>query len=195
MEIEERTPSGFRCTVCGECCRGNQNVWLNPTDLLRLAGHLGYKDTGRLIDERIVVIEAGEHGVSRARLRFRRGPAGPACRFLVNDLDEHGRLWGKCSLHSSDAKPLVCRLAPLSRSVETSGGVEEWREVPPVIGCPGWGRNPPTADGREISVPELPAALRADLNAEVKFFRQLETMTDQGVSHDPVVEMLYRVRL
>ncbi len=207
MEIEKSSLAPFCCTLCGECCRGNQKVWLNPVDLLRLAAHLGYGDTGHLIDERIILIEAGEHGAPRARLRFPPGPVGPACRFLVNDLDEEGRLWGRCSLHDTAAKPLVCRLAPLSRLVDlavqpgaasskqrefpSAAHFEEWREVPPVIGCPGWGDEPPPPKGREISVPVLPEALRVDLNAETEFFRRLEDMMERGEPHELIAEVLY----
>ena len=168
-----RDNNGFRCSVCGECCRGDQKVWLNPSDLRRLAEHLHLEDEEQLGQRRITVSEAGEHGIRRPRLRFVPTPAGPACRFLINELDEEGRLWGKCALHGTEAKPLVCRLAPLSRTVDLVDGSEEWREVPPVIGCPGWEDSPPPPAGRPIDVLRLDDALRADLDEETEYFRLL----------------------
>lgn len=165
---------GFRCTVCGECCRGDQKVWLNPTDLLRLAGHLDFPGVEELELRRIVIAEAAEHGIRRPRLRFIPTPAGLSCRFLINDLDESGRLWGKCALHGTPAKPLVCRLAPLSRSINLDTGEEEWREIPPVIGCPGWtSGSEPSPEGRRIPTPELGSGLRDDLDGETEYFRTL----------------------
>ncbi len=173
----------FRCTVCGECCRGDQKVWLNPADLERLAAELALSGPAELESRRIVVSEPSQHGVMRPRLRFRPSPAGLQCPFLVNDLDEDGRLWGKCSLHNTAAKPLVCRLAPLARTVDLEAGTEEWREVPPVIGCPGWpeGEEPP-AEGRplESGSPALPAGLRADLDIETRYFRELASSAGGG---------------
>lgn len=173
--------SRFECTLCGECCRGNQKVWLNPTDLERLSAYLGLKIPGSGIDAQsvlvkkyIIVIEPGQHGVPRSRLRFPLTPAGRSCRFLVNDMGEDGLLRGRCSLHYTDAKPTVCRLAPLARIVDLVDGTEEWREVAPVVGCPGWGCSPPPTDGRLVAAPELPADLRGDLDGETEYFRELE---------------------
>ena len=164
----------FECRICGECCRGDQKVWLNPADMERLALYLGLGSTGELEERRIIVVEAGEHGILRPRLLFPRGPAGEACRFLINDLDESGRLWGRCSLHFTEAKPLVCRLAPLSREVDLDSGNEEWMEVPPVLGCPGWGDSPPPLEGRVIPPPELDSGMREDLEGESEYFRILD---------------------
>ncbi len=168
--------SKFECTICGECCRGNQKVWLNPADLKRLARHLDLGGLEALEERRIVVMEAGEHGIRRPRLLFPRGPAGKACRFLINDLDEDERLWGRCSLHFTEAKPLVCRLAPLSREIDLIDGSEEWIEIPPVTDCPGWKINPPPPDGRSISPPNLEGPLRSDLDGEREYFRDLSKL-------------------
>jgi Fe-S-cluster containining protein len=166
--------SKFECRICGECCRGSQKVWLNPVDMQRLASHLGLAGPEELESRKIIVVEPGEHGIPRPRLFFSRGPAGAACRFLINDLDEEGRLWGRCSLHGKEAKPLVCRLAPLAREVDLKDGSEGWMEVPPVTGCPGWGPDSPPPEGRRISPPELNPGIRKDLDREKEFFRKLD---------------------
>lgn len=167
--------SVFNCILCGECCRGDQKVWLNPLDLERLAHHLALAGTEDLIEKRIIVLDAGEHGILRPRLRFPPGPAGPSCSFLINDLDEEGRLWGKCSLHETEAKPLVCRLAPLSREIDLADGSESWIEIAPVVGCPGWGEDAPPEQGRRIAEPLLEGKLRRDLDEESDYFRKLES--------------------
>jgi Fe-S-cluster containining protein len=170
--------TSFSCTLCGECCRGEQKVWLNPADLERLARHLGWSGTEELAERRIVVSEVGEHGIRRLRLRFKSGPAGTACPFIINDLDEEERLWSRCSLHETAAKPLVCRLAPLSREIDLVDGTEKWFEIPPVIGCPGWGDNAPPADGIRIADPVLTADIRSDLDDEAEYFRKLSSDAD-----------------
>ena len=185
MNRDETGHSIFTCTVCGECCRDDQKVWLNPVDLERLADHLGVSGAAELKSRRIIREEAGQHGIWRPRLRFRPSPAGLQCPFLVNDLGEDGRLRGKCSLHRTGAKPLVCRLAPLARTVDLESGEEEWREVPPVTGCPGWpaGQGPP-AEGWTLTADEaaagIPAGLRRDLESETRYFRELAGDIPEG---------------
>jgi len=169
----------FECRICGECCRDGQKVWLNPADMERLAFHLGLEGPDELKERRIIVFDAGEHGILRPRLLFPPGPAGASCRFLINDLDESGRLWGRCSLHGKEAKPLVCRLAPLSREIDLDDGREKWIEIPPVIGCPGWGDSPPPTEGRSLPTPELEPGIREDLDGETEYFKILSEKLSQ----------------
>ena len=171
MDAKDLPP--FECKVCGECCREDQAVWLSEADLEALAQHLSLT-LQALIDGRYVVMEEGQNGVVRAKMRFASTPVGKSCPFLVNDLDENHRLWGKCSLHETQAKPLVCRLAPLARSVDVNTGEEEWRVVPPVLGCPGWekGQEPPP-EGWLISEPSLDEKIRRDLDKETEEFSRL----------------------
>ena len=176
----------FRCRICGECCRGDQKVWLNPSDLQRLASHLGAAGSGALESRGLIVREAGEHDIVRPRLRFRLGPAGRSCPFLMNDLDDDGRLWGRCSLHGTSAKPLVCRLAPLARFLDLATGSEEWFEIPPVIGCPGWDEADPPPEGRPVPSPDLDPGLRCDLDGEAAYFRLLASADDEVGPGDPV---------
>lgn len=89
--------SVFNCIICGECCRGDQKVWLNPADLERLTRHLDFDGPADLFDKRIVIPDIAEYGIERPRLRF-----------LINDLDEEGRLWGR----ESDPPPNDGRPVP-----------------------------------------------------------------------------------
>ena len=162
-------------------------MWLNPADLRRLSVHLSLDSEQDLFTRQIVAVEAAQHGIRRPRLRFILTPAGRQCRFLINDLDEDGRLWGRCSLHRTDAKPLVCRLAPLARTIDLDSGEEQWREVPPVIGCPGWIREAPPARGRPVDQPDLDQSLRDDLDGETRYFRWLRDDAKPAAQNsDPV---------
>ena len=127
-----------------------------------------------LVNNGFAVIENWENGVLRPRIKFKNSPVGKFCPFLINDLQENGILSGKCSLHYTNAKPLVCRLAPFARELDMEKNTEAWFEIPPVQGCPGWQDNPPPSDGRWLkSEPEIEESLRADLNLEKNYFRAL----------------------
>ena len=200
MCVNNYTERVFCCTLCGECCRDGQKVWLNPVDTELLAGYLikqkdipGSSGTaGKILEappgfspeqtdklnflvyNGFAVIDIWENGVLRPRIKFKNTPAGRFCPFLINDLQENGILSGKCSLHYTDAKPLVCRLAPFAREINLEKGTEVWFEVTPVPGCPGWQGNPPPDKGRRLKrEPELDKSLRADLNMEENYFRTL----------------------
>ena len=79
----------FDCKCCGECCRGDMHVYLNPDDLGLIAGCLGYKSTESLFDEKIVIIDTEKNGAPVPRLRFGTGKTG-CCQLLENRLDETG---------------------------------------------------------------------------------------------------------
>lgn len=135
----------FSCTVCGDCCTGDQTIRLNPDDLELLCAWLRLPDHSAL--EKAGYLDPPEDGDPRPRIRFRKRPVRQ-CPFLENHLEETGALKGLCMLHP-DFKPLVCHLAPLAREVQVEGsGYEEtWSVVAPVEGCPGMGRGEPRKIG------------------------------------------------
>ncbi len=156
----------FSCTLCGDCCTGNQVVRLCGGDLELLAGYLGLSVVGELRGRGVHLVResvGGDRWVWRPRIRFRSKPLRQ-CPFLVNDLTQ-ATYRGLCSLHPHH-KPLVCTLSPLAREVEeTPAGVQErWSVVPPVGGCPGFGK------GEPLPV-RAPAALKGRLDAEVAWMR------------------------
>ena len=164
------------------------HVYLNPNDLLLMARRLGFPNTGRLFDEKLVIIDYGKNGAPVPRLRFSRGPSG-CCPFLENRLDEEGagyRLRGLCTLHPDD-KPLVCWLAPGYRVVDIDAATEEWGFRPPLPGCPGCARMAPASPG-----PARPQEFLSErLDSEKNFFAKLSFMLDNGYSEVRIVKSLY----
>jgi len=98
------TPFSYRCTRCNRCCTGKR-IQVNPYEVARIAR---------------------ARGVSTAEARDRftvdsvlRQDSEDRCIFL----GEHG-----CSIHGD--RPLVCRLFPLGRVIESGGAVHFVRVDP-----------------------------------------------------------------
>lgn len=148
-------------------------VRLTGADLRRLASFLGVQGS-ELRRRGLVnlVREPWSDGrfLWRPRIRFRTKPL-IQCPFLVNDVDARGRYRGLCSLHPQ-FKPLVCRLAPLTREVSDDGSVarEAWSFLAPVEGCPGVGRGP-------VLPVERPPLWDDLLDDEVRWMRWLVSHT------------------
>lgn len=101
LELDDTLP--FSCTHCGGCCVHQEELLLNPLDLFRMAKELGitieqwieqYGECYIGEDSRIPLVRIHPQGKTRR------------CPLLKNN---------KCSVHK--AKPSVCGLYPLGRSV------------------------------------------------------------------------------
>lgn len=94
---------GFTCTRCGDCCRGlddERAVIVRPSDLKRLAEHLGADiEEAKSRYCRSQMVEADDRQVEVLFLRDRGG----ACVFLGTD--------NTCTIH--DAKPEQCKRGPI----------------------------------------------------------------------------------
>lgn len=174
------------CTLCGECCRDEMKVFLCPEDLRRLAAYHGYHHTEMLFEKGAVVMDSGEHGLPRPRLRFRLGPMGRYCPFLISRVEDDGTLRCPCALHQTSAKPLICRLSPLAREIDTTDGDESWKTVPPVAGCPAY----PPEDRFKPEGPKDPA-LRRELDDEADFLRRLGGTVDTPWAEAEIRRSLY----
>ncbi len=101
LKLEDTLP--FSCTHCGGCCVHQEELLLNPLDLFRLAVHLG-------IPVEQWLQQYGECYIGEESrmpiLRIRPQGETRRCPWLKNN---------KCSVHK--AKPSVCGLYPLGRSV------------------------------------------------------------------------------
>ncbi len=94
--MSRHLPFSYRCGRCGRCC-SDMRIQLNPYEVLRLARRLGQGSTRFL----------AAHTLSGVLLKPR--PDG-ACGLLSA---------GDCTVHPD--RPLVCRLYPLARHVNTAG--------------------------------------------------------------------------
>ncbi len=102
MKLDDTLP--FSCTHCGGCCVHQEELLLNPLDLFRMAAYLGitveqwleqYGECYIGKDSRMPILRIRPKGKTRR------------CPLQKNN---------KCSVHK--AKPSVCGLYPLGRSVK-----------------------------------------------------------------------------
>lgn len=128
-------PVQFGCTLCGECCSGDMKVFVNSYDLYKMGRFLKVNHTDDLFDRGIIVLDKGQNNLDLPRIQFKTEPFS-FCPFLINDFDEDRGLTGRCSMHL-EHKPLVCRLAPLSRVLDLESGTDEFEFILPHPACPG----------------------------------------------------------
>lgn len=124
----------FRCHACNRCCR-NKTIQVNPYELARLSRGLGLP-----IAE---VVERYTDGGVHLRQR-----EDGSCVFLGA---------GGCSVHGD--RPLVCRLYPLGRIVDSDG--EEFVDAAPHPETAGaWGTDGTLADylGQQGALPYMELA-------------------------------------
>jgi len=171
----------FTCTLCGECCSGDMKVFLNSYDLYRMAQFHNMAETGELFDRNLVMMEEGQNGLLLPRIRFKSNPY-PFCPFLINDFSEEKGLRGLCSLHP-DHKPLVCRLAPLTRTLDLDSREEQFDFIPPHPGCPGCGR------GDRLNPEVIGKEMREELDFEMRYFRLLRQCARQ---REEIPDRLFR---
>ena len=182
----------FNCQCCGECCRGEMKVFLNPGDLFLIAEFKNLKNTKQLFDESYVIIDKSRNNAPLPRLRFSKGPAG-SCPFLENRLiEEDGAsllLKGMCELHP-DHKPLVCLLAPFYREVNLQKNEENWGWKTPLPGCPGCSSESEfdRVESRGFSPPE---ELFERLAAEADFFRKISDRLNAGAADEQIISEFY----
>jgi Fe-S-cluster containining protein len=160
--------NGFNCTLCGECCSGEMKVFVNPRDMALLCEYFScppeeLTSRGYLIGDR-------RNGAVLPRIKFREFSGVKFCPFLENRLEDDGSLKGLCRLHPH-FKPLVCHLAPLSRTVDFSDDSENYSFIPPHPACPGCGSVGP--DREKLDYGNLSDGIKERLAEEKEYFRTL----------------------
>ncbi len=120
----------FRCTGCGNCCRGTV-VMLTDTDVQRIAEGTGRdpQDFVRFFDtERVSLAKDSpwwlRFGDRRAvmALRWQRGPR---CTFLDDE--------NRCTIY--DHRPVTCREHPFNVTVSDTGALERI-SLSRIVECP-----------------------------------------------------------
>jgi uncharacterized protein len=110
--LERNTPFSFSCMRCLQCCR-NKFIQVNPYEVARLAKNLDISTT------ECISRYTTENG------SFLKFDESNTCLFLGPD---------GCRVHAD--RPLVCRLYPIARQVNSMG--DEWfSELEPEAGCAG----------------------------------------------------------
>jgi len=163
----------FDCRQCGNCCTGDQQVWLTPDDLRRMALFLRYAHTRLLFENHYVKWGRGEHGARRPIMRFKSLKKFRFCPFLINDLEEDGTPKGLCRLHPYH-KPLICRLAPVGRVWHADSERSEWLFVKPAPDCPGV-ESPVLQELATWTAP-----VKHSLSEEEHYLRQLNQLIARG---------------
>jgi Fe-S-cluster containining protein len=144
-------------------------VFLNPDDLKLLCSYLDNCSEEDLFSQGYLIRD-DKNGVSLPRILFRTLEGIQFCPFLENRLEEDGSLKGLCLLHP-DFKPLVCHLAPLTRTVDFEDDSESYGFVLPHPYCPGCNQ---VKEGSEVlSYKNLPEDIKSRLDREKEFFRSL----------------------
>jgi len=162
----------FECTRCGNCCSGEQQVNLNPYDLYKMAVYKGYNHTRELFENNIVHLVQAQNNAWIPQIKFKsikRKKRQSFCPFLINELDEHDKLLGLCSLHP-DKKPLICAMAPAGRIQDFKNNSEEYIFVKPAADCPG------VDIQKENKLSDLILSKKKELDYEKRFLKMLDAL-------------------
>jgi Fe-S-cluster containining protein len=174
----------FECTLCGDCCTGDQEVLLNWYDLYKMARFLNYGHTADLFaDGWVELVQDKVQKVWRPRIRFKERPF-KFCPFLSNELDEQDELKGYCQMHPNH-KPLVCALAPVGCQYDSTEKKTRFLQVPPTESCPGMER---------AVYNDLPAYLqpyRQEIAYQEMFFEALEKRKSAHCSKEAFLNKFY----
>ncbi len=158
----------FDCTLCGECCRGEMQVFLNLCDLYKIARFQGYKSTNALFEKRQVILKRNTRRAWIPQIKFKKKPL-PFCPFLINELTDNGDLRGLCALHP-EHKPLICALSPVGRTVDFDNEQITYMLVEPAPDCPGM-------EASKINtLSDMLEQYQDELKFQERFFKILENM-------------------
>lgn len=167
----------FHCRMCGECCSGNMQVFLNPRDLEKIGKFLKIDSNQRLLEEGVICLEKGQHQLLLPRIAFKKSASIRFCPFLENRIEEGGEYHGCCMLHPHK-KPLVCALAPMARELDLNRDEELFYFKEPVEHCPGM------ESDKIYEVNSLFPQVKEELILEKQYYRKLRELLDKEI--DPL---------
>lgn len=168
----------FKCTLCGNCCTGDQKVHLNLYDLYRMSRFHNYDNTKSLFDAGLIHLIKTDNGVFLPRIRFKVKPFC-FCPFLINEEKQ-----GICKLHP-DHKPLICSMAPLGRVVDFENNSETYYLIEPAPDCPGM-------KSKVVNqLQDFKDEYATHLSYQERFFKLLEFLKDKNWSRSEFLELFY----
>lgn len=173
----------FDCTRCGNCCTGDQKVFLNLYDLYKLARFHKFSNTKKLFDSRIVLLVQDQNQAYLPRLRFKLKPYS-FCPFLIHEQSRNHVFKTRCMLHP-EYKPLICSLAPAGRVIDLDKNSDDFIFVKPAPDCPG------VRSQKENSLTELKKTYQQELEYQYSFFRMLQKARAAGLSRNDYLEEIY----
>ncbi len=168
----------FKCTLCANCCTGDQKVHLDLYDLYKLARFHKYSHTGLLFSAGLLILVLVEQDVFLPRIRFKHKPFR-FCPFLINEAQ-----MGWCSLHP-DHKPLVCSLAPVGREIDFKTGTDRYYYVKPAPDCPGVNAK------TQNTLSDIQRAYVRELKWQKSFFFILHHLQDNRWKREDFLNNLY----
>lgn len=156
----------FSCTCCGDCCTGSMNININLYDLYKLVKRLELDSSDQLFERNLIRLVTVQNGIWTPQIIFKEKPFA-FCPWLINDLGEDGVLRGFCSLHPHD-KPLICKMAPVSRTVDFDDDTISYNLTSPTENCPGMKIN------QENRLSDLKEELGKEFEYEYRYYRILD---------------------
>ena len=184
----------FECTMCGNCCTGDQKVNLNLYDLYKIATYKGFRNTSQLFAEKTIQLVKGQNNAWVPQIKFKSLKRSDAteslrknyifCPFLINELDDQHKLKGLCSLHP-DIKPLICAMAPIGRVLDFENRKEDFVFVKPASDCPG------VESQKENLLNDFKDNFSDELAFELRFFRIMNNLMAKNKSYSFYLENIY----
>jgi Fe-S-cluster containining protein len=176
----------FECTRCGNCCTGDQQVLLNPYDLYKMARFKGFLNSRELFEKHLVQLVQHENKAWMPQIKFKSISTRKHkfCPFLINELDEHNKLLGLCSLHPHK-KPLICAMSPVGRTIDFSDNSQQFIFVNPAEDCPG------VDIKKENFLDDLIVSLDKELQYEKQFLRILDSLIEKNVPREYYANEIY----
>lgn len=176
----------FECTRCGNCCSGDQKVFLNLYDLYKLARYHQFDNTRKLFDAGIVLLVEDQNNAFLPRLRFRIKPF-PFCPYLMHEPVENNKIQTYCLLHP-DFKPLVCSMAPVGRIVDFEKNEDHFVFVKPAPDCPG------IKSKKENSLGDIISEYQQALRYQLAFFQLLQKAREQDFKREAYLDLIYSMQ-
>lgn len=173
----------FECTLCGECCRGDMDVFLNLYDLYKISRYFGLQNTKGLFDKGYVELKSAQHGMPMPKIRFRKTMLS-FCPFLVNELSAKEELIGRCNLHP-EHKPLICSRSPVGCEIDLANGKYAYQLVEPALECPGMEKP------KKNRLSAMHRSYAKELKYEDRFYRILEHLKTNSIESSRIKKQLY----